>query len=54
MRPNSGAERVALKRMRDLACCVWPECNRKPWVEIDLPICQHHAAKVYLRIEDHR
>lgn len=36
---------------RPTRCC-WPECNSEAWIDIELPVCQFHAAKVHLRVAD--
>ena len=33
-------------------CCFWPECNATTWAEVDLPVCQFHAAKIHLRVAE--
>ena len=45
-------EQEALRSLRDPERCCWPGCFSAPWDELDLPLCAHHAAKAYLRIED--
>lgn len=32
--------------------CCWPECEEQAWLAIGLPICQKHAARVHLAVDD--
>lgn len=32
--------------------CCWPECEEQAWLAIELPVCQKHAARVHLAVDN--
>lgn len=59
--PRTNAQVLAAKRseLRDFHRmmvipneCVWPECTRKTWTELQLPLCHKHAARTHLKVAD--
>ena len=41
-----------VKRLSLPERCVWPDCEIKTWRELGLPLCQRHAARVHLAVDD--
>ena len=53
-RYTKSAEERALREIYHAGPCVWPQCERPVWAELEMPICSFHSAKVYLKMQDHR
>lgn len=49
---RSFVERDAIASLPKGTKCIWPECNGDAWLELDLRICPHHAAKVHNRVSE--
>lgn len=51
MRNEFESRTVARLAAAEATCC-WPHCENRSWFEIELPLCQKHAARTHLVVGD--